>query len=986
MKSFFLKIFFTISLVVTIVTGSRLLLAHTTVDLSPLLSFSLRYFSIDFRCKKSTLHWPWGTRPILNFQNIEIKNKNLQVTAQNLLVIVDVWNPVQKIAEVQFQKTIIHLLNDSASPEKLSSPQDLQNLSNTVSGAMTIPLVQFSKSVEFYTKNIYFPYVKVEEISWRHVSGITKGLLKGPAGQARWDYQLQNTLWNWEIEHISVPEIVIALFKKQALPSTPLSIHGQLKGKWNEKECSLSGELKWDGIWLKNQGSEEGKGIFGPGFLSLSVKERAIAAKGQMTFDQAVLKADFNVRDFEKDPWSLKWHMDNKLSICQLKFWWPCLWGNDARIWMRDHFKGGDILSLSGMLTGLHTRLTALKGTFYIDHSVMQFLDGMPAIKELNAWTHFDFNGFYFQVLSGKMSGHTLKKGTVNISPLQGQAYLGVQIPLEGPFSDLISILNSPALEFTKGLPLSSIDGVATELINLKLPLRDDVTVKELEIFYKGSVAKGRFKLDCFGKKCLASGMNIDIQGNHHDIRVTGKGIFQGQPSSFQWQEVFAKANSKLLVVKGFFSEKEWEIKGIEKHFFTLLDPVPVTVQYYPNSHHWQGTAVLTNARFEIPITQFKKAKNESHSMTFLFHEKKKRLNFTSKGIIQGSGSCSFQSEMACDVNLTIPNRLSLHLKNTDQEKTLSLVADRLDFSSLSQQFKSSPGNIAKNSNLLSSAPQNQPVTISCKCASILMNFFEMKNLTLELSGLQKKTADFLAPFYTIKWSKMNGGATIIKKKTQLKNKPPRIGGISFKRLTPKGQESFLNIETNCIGLLCKEFGFQNHILKGKGKMQVYFKKDQSLLAQIRLYDVKTHTPPLGKLLSFLAPPFFTAFLPEGTGFSEINCDAFYKNNILSITKMLAKSLNLGLSLSGTIDLGKEKLALKGVAIPAYMLNALFRNIPILGHFIIGQNGFLSSDFTVTGSLSDPSLFVNPLSIFKLGFLKDVFKEDPTGPANEAFS
>jgi hypothetical protein len=68
---------------------------------------------------------------------------------------------------------------------------------------------------------------------------------------------------------------------------------------------------------------------------------------------------------------------------------------------------------------------------------------------------------------------------------------------------------------------------------------------------------------------------------------------------------------------------------------------------------------------------------------------------------------------------------------------------------------------------------------------------------------------------------------------------------------------------------------------------------------------------------------------------------------------------------------------LQGVAVPSYLVNTFFSNIPIVGWILGGSKGLISSEFTVTGPVSNPKFKVIPFSLLKLGFLKNLsfFKE-----------
>jgi hypothetical protein len=77
----------------------------------------------------------------------------------------------------------------------------------------------------------------------------------------------------------------------------------------------------------------------------------------------------------------------------------------------------------------------------------------------------------------------------------------------------------------------------------------------------------------------------------------------------------------------------------------------------------------------------------------------------------------------------------------------------------------------------------------------------------------------------------------------------------------------------------------------------------------------------------------------------------------------------------GYIDIGKDKLDLNGVYVPFYQFNHAIGGIPLLGPVLTGgeNEGVFGVNYRVSGSASQPTLTVNPLSPFAPGFLRKMF-------------
>ena len=86
---------------------------------------------------------------------------------------------------------------------------------------------------------------------------------------------------------------------------------------------------------------------------------------------------------------------------------------------------------------------------------------------------------------------------------------------------------------------------------------------------------------------------------------------------------------------------------------------------------------------------------------------------------------------------------------------------------------------------------------------------------------------------------------------------------------------------------------------------------------------------------------------------------------------------------SGFVDLADAGLELTGTYLPAYRINNIFGQIPILGLFLGGGNneGLIGVTYEVVGPPSAPVLRVNPISAMAPGVLRKIF-EFNTGKQN----
>ena len=113
----------------------------------------------------------------------------------------------------------------------------------------------------------------------------------------------------------------------------------------------------------------------------------------------------------------------------------------------------------------------------------------------------------------------------------------------------------------------------------------------------------------------------------------------------------------------------------------------------------------------------------------------------------------------------------------------------------------------------------------------------------------------------------------------------------------------------------------------------------------------------------------------EGITFEQFDAQFTGKDNIYIINKSRAYGFSLGLTGKGYVNGIKKSLNIKGSIVPAYKLNTLFNNIPLIGEILSGNEdeGIFAINYLASGKWNDPYIEVNPLSILTPGILRNIF-------------
>jgi hypothetical protein len=88
---------------------------------------------------------------------------------------------------------------------------------------------------------------------------------------------------------------------------------------------------------------------------------------------------------------------------------------------------------------------------------------------------------------------------------------------------------------------------------------------------------------------------------------------------------------------------------------------------------------------------------------------------------------------------------------------------------------------------------------------------------------------------------------------------------------------------------------------------------------------------------------------------------------------------SIGLTAQGYVDLGNDTAKLGGIVVPAFALNNLLSNVPLLGPLLTGgkDGGLFAISYQLSGPLDDLKTDVNMMSAMTPGALRELFIAQP---------
>jgi hypothetical protein len=127
----------------------------------------------------------------------------------------------------------------------------------------------------------------------------------------------------------------------------------------------------------------------------------------------------------------------------------------------------------------------------------------------------------------------------------------------------------------------------------------------------------------------------------------------------------------------------------------------------------------------------------------------------------------------------------------------------------------------------------------------------------------------------------------------------------------------------------------------------------------------------------------------NGIRFTRLELPFVHDNRRINFKDARAVGSELGITASGYVDLRSRELDVRGTLVPAYTLNSLLGNIPVIGQLFTGAkgSGVFAVSYAMTGPLKDPKATVNPVTALAPGFLRvlidGIVSPGPPGPGQD---
>jgi hypothetical protein len=674
-----------------------------------------------------------------------------------------------------------------------------------------------------------------------------------------------------------------------------------------------------------------------------------------------------------------------QIPVDRLDEYWPLEFADGGRRWAISNVKAGTIdIAAEFAASAPVDHIADIKMdrmAAFLDYGglTVRYMPDMPEMQDVSGKARYENGNLHFDIARGGAVNLKVTNGTIDLTGLDKPApqMAAIRLPITGSAQDIMRFLARPRL----GLPKETLydpqrlGGQVAVDVSLSFPLIDALTVAEIDVAADAQLTAFALR-DVLGSVDLADATARVKYGNS-ELSVVGQGKLDGSTVDVTWREMFgAKAPFR----------RRYDVKGtipaglVEKAGFPSVEPyvtgpIGTTLHYQVATN---GTGEV-GGRFDMkaaklsvaPLAWSKEAGTESlATMTLKLATggKVTTADFDGRG---GGLLAKGQVRFGSDSSVQQISLQQVKLGQTDIAVDWRRHAGGVDIAINGQAVElQRVRDMLHNRNQVADREPKGAASVSrtsTKAQIRLQNLIVKRgslgylNGQLELAGDRVASADLT----------MGGG-----KGTTL-------------RVTPSAQGRTLFFYVADFGRLLSDAGWIDGLVNGYLHIEGKFNDtwaDPPLEGTLKMgpYRLEKVTPrrDIGTLNSAI-----DGLNSAGNAlqqFDSLSANLTKAGDRIQIRNGRTSGQSIGLTTQGVVDIGNDTARLNGIVVPAFALNNLLSNVPLLGPLLTGgkDGGMFAVSYQLHGPFDDLKADVNMMSAMAPGALRDLFSSPPnTGMA-----
>jgi hypothetical protein len=778
--------------------------------------------------------------------------------------------------------------------------------------------------------------------------------------------------------------------------------------KWGESQATVSGEFRPAGddsgspSWTFRIKAEDAV-LASPEFGLAPIQVDEWLAEGSVTPDRGrVMLSRFVIRSggasielagsVADAPESPEVHLTGVVSpmpVDTLKLFWPKFLAGDARKWVMQNVKGGQVLGgkvavslqpgeLARMQVGAELAPEAVNVELDLAGMSLTYIEKLPPILTGNAKMRVSGITFWVDIPEAKIvvpSGQeiALSEGRFFIPDLRPDPQQGqITFKAAGTTATVLQLLDHEPLGYMQavGMKPESFGGTATGNFLLDMPMREDLKFRDIKL-------RGEARLE----QAIASNVvsNISVEGGALDVNVTeqaldarGQILIKGVPAELVWQRIFYESDDRQppIRISATLEENSREALGL-KISHLLKGPLPVTLSVARNAEGAQALnmqADLTQAQLIFGNMGWTKPQGRAATMQF--------------DIVQGQdGSTDLKNFKILGDDIAIDGSISL-----DPEQHLkSFYFSDFSFDMLTHVEINA---VVGDGNVLAVEAQGP----SYNGKQFFQSLFSAGQLAEDADARDPFSVDLTARLGTVvgfydstvtdaqvTLKKRNGRLVALDATGKLNGRSP----LAVKLDETSGAR-IIRAEARDAGAAFRLIGFYPKVDGGEASLEVNLDASESGMKSGTLWARDFGVLGDSVVSDVLTDPQSQAALGERKkevrqsriAFNQLRAPFSVGNGQFLLNDAYVNGPALGATMRGRVDFKSKTVNLGGTYVPLYGLNSALGAIPILGGIFVGREGegIVGITFAIQGQLDDPNVLVNPMSVVAPGIFRQIFE------------
>ena len=701
-----------------------------------------------------------------------------------------------------------------------------------------------------------------------------------------------------------------------------------------------------------------------------------------LRFDGASVSAQGRIENIRSESDILLKAELKNLPLTNLAIYWPTDLARGARVWIERNITAG-LITDGEIDVNIRPEMWALDemppDSFVFDFNVVDgvshYLKPMPQLTQFKGSATLRLNHFLLKVESGKIENVSVENGVFHFNDIarKGMATAHFELPINGRVEEILKVIDNQPLGYPSqyGIKPDSILGDAQTFLTLDFPLIKDLKIGDVDFNVEADVEN--LNIPKLSDELSISEGTMALTVNRQGIISNGDIVLNGIELKAEWTEDFTGESEfpTSYIVAGDVEGDGWDrlnlpfapyVEGPAHAYLSLKAKGSNLVS-------GEGTFDLKDGQITFEPLGWLKETGTAADVEFGF-------GFNPDGAINVNDIVFTSDEMNSELQLAYDGELTsrLYIKSLEMKSEEQLAHD---FSGLFEwdydnklyqvsikgnQFNAIPiMDIVLAPNVEDAEETELPdFNLAGSVANVSMyNDVEMQEATVLTGYINDEVIDF---GFNGKW---NGDRNL---------------SILIASLEEIDAPQKLTLQTNDAGHALRSLDFftsgdqgdllieADMVLEDKGySMSGTITASEFSVANSKAFSELLKAKEFAKAQEELEK--------NGLSFESFESEFNQYDDVLTFTSGSARGPTLGVTVDGFIDQKYDQISLDGTIIPAYGLNSLLSNIPLLGTILAGGKGegVFSATYNMAGTVEDPEVNINPLMALAPGIFRKIF-------------